>query len=357
MADLREPPTRLTHLVPGAGCASKIGPAQLTQALGRLQIPGDANLLVGLTTGDDAGVYRINDSVTLVQTLDFFTPIVDDPYTYGQIAATNALSDVYAMGGRPLTAMNILCFPIRERDPHELGEILLGGAEKVTEAGAVLVGGHSVDDPAPKFGLSVTGLVDPAHVTTNAGAQPGDLIVLTKPLGTGIVTTAAKFDECPTEALAQACRSMTTLNAGAAEAMREIGIGPNEAIHAATDITGFSLCGHLFHMAKASGIGVEIDNAALPLLPEVERLAAAGNVTGGGRANLAYLADSLHVGPDVSPDRLSVLTDPQTSGGLAIIVRPDAADRLLQALRLRNTLEQRIVGRIVASDIPRVTVR
>ena len=180
-----------------------------------LKIPGDANLLVGLTTGDDAGVYRVTENVALVQTLDFFTPIVDDPYLYGQIAAANSLSDVYAMGGRPLTAMNILCFPIHDRDPRELAEILRGGADKVAEAGVALVGGHSVDDPEPKFGLSVTGLVDPAHITTNAGARPGDLIVLTKPLGTGIVTTAAKFDECDPEVLALACRSMATLNAGA----------------------------------------------------------------------------------------------------------------------------------------------
>lgn len=322
-----------------------------------LKIPGDANLLVGLTTGDDAGVYRVTENVALVQTLDFFTPIVDDPYLYGQIAAANSLSDVYAMGGRPLTAMNILCFPIHDRDPRELAEILRGGADKVAEAGVALVGGHSVDDPEPKFGLSVTGLVDPAHITTNAGAHPGDLIVLTKPLGTGIVTTAAKFDECDPEVLALACRSMATLNAGAAEAMRQIGIGPTEAIHAATDITGFALCGHLFHMAKASGVGMELDSAAIPLLPEVERMAAAGNVTRGGKENQAYLADNLRVGADVPPDRLSALLDPQTSGGLAIIVRADAADALIQALQQQNTLAHHIIGRIVASDMPTLTIR
>lgn len=292
-----------------------------------------------------------------MQTLDFFTPIVDDPYQYGQIAAANSLSDVYAMGGRPLTAMNILCFPIHDRDPGELAEILRGGADKVAEAGVALVGGHSVDDPEPKFGLSVTGLVDPAHITTNAGARPGDLIVLTKPLGTGIVTTAAKFDECPPETLAAACRSMATLNAGAAEAMRQVGIGPEAAVHAATDITGFALCGHLFHMAKASGIGIEIDSPAIPLLPDVERLAAAGNVTRGGKENRAYLAENLRIGPNVSPDRLNALLDPQTSGGLAIVVRESDADRLLQALEAQNTLTQRVIGRIVASDTPTLTIR
>lgn len=322
-----------------------------------LKIPGDANLLVGLTSGDDAGVYRVTENVALVQTLDFFTPIVDDPYLYGQIAAANSLSDVYAMGGRPLTAMNILCFPIHDRDPRELAEILRGGADKVAEAGVALVGGHSVDDPEPKFGLSVTGLIDPAHIATNAGARPGDLIVLTKPLGTGIVTTAAKFDECDPEVLALACRSMATLNAGAAEAMRQVGIGPNEAVHAATDITGFALCGHLFHMAKASGVGIEIDSLAVPLLPDVERMAAAGNVTRGGKENRAYLADNLRVGPNVSPDLLSVLLDPQTSGGLAIVVRPDAVGALLVALKQQNVLVHSVIGRIVASDNPTLTIR
>ena len=325
--------------------------------LRELNIPGDANLLVGLTTGDDAGVYRVTENVALVQTLDFFTPIVDDPYLYGQIAAANSLSDVYAMGGRPLTAMNIVCFPIHDRDPRELIEILRGGADKVAEAGVALVGGHSVDDPEPKFGLSVTGLIDPAHIATNAGARPGDMIVLTKPLGTGIVTTAAKFDDCDPEVLAAACRSMAALNAGAAEAMRQMGIGPTEAIHAATDITGFALCGHLFHMAKASGIGMEIDSAAVPLLPDVERLAAAGNVTRGGKANLAYLADNLRVGSDVPPDRLSVLVDPQTSGGLAIIVRADALAELLLALERQNVPVRSVIGRIVASDTPTLTIR
>ena len=322
-----------------------------------LNIPGDANLLVGLTTGDDAGVYRVTENVALVQTLDFFTPIVDDPYQFGQIAAANSLSDVYAMGGKPLTAMNIVCFPIHDRDPRELAEILRGGADKVAEAGVALVGGHSVDDPEPKFGLSVTGLIDPAHIATNAGARPGDLIVLTKPLGTGIVTTAAKFDECDPEVLALACRSMATLNAGAAEAMRQRGIGPAEAIHAATDITGFALCGHLFHMARASGVGIELDSAAIPLLPDVERMAAAGNVTRGGKANQDYLADNLRVGPNVSPDLLSVLLDPQTSGGLAIVVRADAVADLLLALEKQNVPVHSVIGRIVASDTPMLTIR
>src|SRR5450755_2303455 len=188
-----------------AGCAAKLNPATLEAVLRKLPRQTNPNVLVGFETNDDAGVYLINKDLALVQTVDFFTPIVDDPYLFGQIAATNALSDVYAMGGKPITAMNIVCFPIRERDPQELGEILRGGVDKVAEAGATLVGGHSVDDAEPKFGLSVTGLIDPDHITTNAGAQPGDVIVLTKMIGTGVITTASKFDACDAETLRSAC--------------------------------------------------------------------------------------------------------------------------------------------------------
>lgn len=322
-----------------------------------LPIPADPNLLVGLITGDDAGVYRLTDDLAIVQTVDFFTPIVDDPYLFGAIAAANSLSDVYAMGGRPITVMNILCFPIKERDPNELAAILRGGADKVQEANANLVGGHSVEDPEPKFGLAVTGLVHPQRVTTNAGAQPGDVIVLTKPLGTGIVTTAAKFDEADEETFASAVSSMATLNAGAAEAMRAVGIEPNgDGVHAATDITGFGLLGHLYQMAKASGVGIEINQNALPLLPNVERLAAKNNVTAGGKANLAYVSDALTVAPDVSPIRLAVLADPQTSGGLAICVSESALPRLLEELANQNTLAHSVIGRIVPSASPRLVI-
>lgn len=321
-----------------------------------LKIPTDANLLVGLATGDDAGVYRLTDDLALVQTVDFFTPIVDDPYLFGQIAATNSLSDVYAMGGRPITVLNILCYPIKDRDPHELAEILRGGAEKVAEAGAALVGGHSVEDAEPKFGLAVTGLIDPAHVTTNAGAQPGDVIVLTKPLGTGIVTTAAKFDDCDAATLDAACRSMATLNAGAAAAMRAVGIGPELPVHAATDITGFGLLGHLYHLAKASGIGLELDSAAIPALPNAEALAERGNVTRGDRDNKSYLGALLTVRPTVAPARLSLLLDPQTSGGLAICVAEEAAPRLLNALAENGVATRAVIGRVIASATPTITV-
>ena len=298
----------------------------------------------------------MTDDLALVQTLDFFTPIVDDPYLFGQIAAANSLSDVYAMGGKPVTVMNILCYPIATRPIEELAEILRGGADKVAESGAALVGGHSVEDPEPKFGLSVTGLIEPSRITTNAGAQPGDVIVLTKPLGTGIITTAAKFDEAAPDTLRRACESMATLNRGAANAMRHAGIGPDKAIHACTDITGFGLLGHLWQLARASGVGLELDSLALPALPDIEALIAAKNVTRGDRDNRAYLGEHLLVNADVLPWRLSLMLDPQTSGGLAICVRPDALEALLAALRDENTLAQAIIGRVVPSPTPTARV-
>jgi selenide,water dikinase len=321
-----------------------------------LTIPADPNLLVGMTTGDDAGIYRLNDHMALVQTVDFFTPIVDDPYWFGQIAAANSLSDVYAMGGRPITVMNILCYPINDRDPHELAAILRGGADKVAEAGAALVGGHSVEDPEPKFGLSVTGIVDPAHVTTNAGARTGDVIVLTKPLGTGIITTANKFDECDPTTLDAAMESMALLNAGAADAMRAVGIGPDQPVHAATDVTGFGLLGHLYQLAKASGVGLVINSAALPALPRAEELAAAGNITRGDRDNRAYLGAHLRIEGDVPPTRINLMLDPQTSGGLAIFVAEKDAARLLDELAARNVATRAVIGRAVSSEAPTITI-
>lgn len=312
-------------------------------------------MLVGLATGDDAGVYRLSETLALVQTVDFFTPVVDDPYMYGKIAAANSLSDVYAMGGKPLTAMNILCYPIRDRDPRELADILRGGVEKVTEAGAALLGGHSVEDPEPKFGLSVTGLIDPQHVATNAGAQPGDVLVLTKPIGTGIVTTAAKFDVCDAATLETACRSMSTLNAGAAEAMRALGIGPELPIHAATDITGFGLLGHLYHLAKASNVALEIHSAAIPYLPGAEALAES-NVTRGGKDNDIYLAEAASFSPEISTACRNLLLDPQTSGGLAICVAADAVSRLLSELETHGVITRAVIGRVLLASTPAISI-
>lgn len=283
----------------------------------------DPNVLVGMDTSDDAGIYRLPDGNALVQTVDFFTPIVDDPYSYGAIAAANALSDVYAMGGKPLTALNILCYPLGAMPAEILRQILMGGYNKVKEAGAVVIGGHSVEDPEPKFGCAVTGIIDPERAITNANARPGDRIVLTKPLGTGIITTAAKFDACPPHALAAAIESMSLLNAQASE------VAVKHGVRAGTDVTGFGLAGHLAHIARASGVTIRVHVSALPLHPEVVRLAAEGQVTGGARKNREWLSDILRFDGDLPPWAEEIVLDPQTSGGLALCASAEVAGRLV----------------------------
>jgi selenide,water dikinase len=259
------------------------------------------------------------------------------------------------MGGRPITVMNIVCFPISTRDVNELAAILRGGAEKIAESGAALVGGHSVDDPEPKYGLSVTGLIDPKHITTNAGAKPGDSLVLTKPLGTGIITTAAKYDGCDQEMLNVACACMSSLNAGASRAMNSVGIDA-EGVHAATDITGFGLLGHLYHLAKASGVRLRIDSNAIPILPGADEMAKKGFLTRGENDNWEYLKDFVSLAEGVSPECRSLLLDPQTSGGLAICVSHDRLTELLEALE-RERVETRAVIGNVLSGTPGIDIR
>lgn len=289
-----------------------MGPAQLSEVLRQLPHTTDPNLLVGFETRDDAGVFALSDTQALVQTIDFFTPIVDDPYAYGQIAAANALSDVYAMGGRPLTVLNIACFDPEEAPAEIWAEILRGMHDKTVEAGAIVIGGHSVEDKMPKFGMSVTGVVDPRTVFANTGAHPGDRIYLTKPLGTGIVTTAAKFDEASDEEISQAIASMATLNREACE------LGLRHGVRCATDITGFGLAGHLFNIARGSGVSIEIDSKSLPTLLGVDRLIALGNTTAGAKKNAAFLGEALTFAPKVDDFLREVILDPQTSGGLAL---------------------------------------
>ncbi len=300
----------------------------------------DPRLLVGTSTADDAGVYLLDDNTALILTVDFFTPVVDDPYTFGLIAAANALSDVYAMGGRPLSALNIVAFPACELDGDTLPAILRGGYDKVTEAGAVIAGGHTIDDPQPKYGLSVTGIVHPQKIWTNAGARPGDALVLTKPLGTGILVTAAKADMFPA-GVAAAVENMATLNAKAAAAAAGF------PIHACTDVTGFGLLGHLFEMAGAAGVRAEIDSAALPLLPDAAEAAAMGFVPGGAYRNRDYLtavsfADSVPV-----PVR-DLCFDPQTSGGLLFALPSAEAGALVAALRHAGVRQAAVIGHILA---------
>lgn len=306
-------------------------------------------VLVGFETSDDAGVYLIDDERVLIQTVDFFTPIVDDPYEYGQIAAANSLSDVYAMGGVPITALNIVGFPMGQYPNEWLERILTGGCEKVAESGAALLGGHTVQNPEIMFGLSVTGIAPRAHVTANRGARPGDELVLTKALGTGIVAQALKRDEVQPEHLAAATRSMKTLNAAAARAMVACGA------HAATDVTGFGLLGHLFEMLSASEVGAELDVTAVPVLPGALDYAAHEITTGGGRNNRVYLSERVRVTGEVSAALQAVLYDPQTSGGLLIAVAPERTRELLQRLADEGVEYRAVIGRITAEH-PEVTV-
>jgi selenide, water dikinase len=301
----------------------------------------DDRVLVDFRTADDAGVFRWACGPALVQTVDFFTPIVDDPYVYGQIAAANAVSDVYAMGGRPLTALAIAAFPKDGVEAGTIRDIFRGGYDKLREAGVSLLGGHTVQDPEIKFGYAITGAIDPDRVLSNAGARAGDILFLTKPLGTGIVGTAIKFDRVEPALAEAAVRSMRTLNRAAAEALQALRAG---AVHACTDVTGFGLIGHATEIARASGVTVAIDAGAVPVFDGV--LAIAGpNRSGGLGSNLEHFGGGVRVSAGVDADREALLYDPQTSGGLLIAARHDAADQVEGALRKAGVLVSRI-GRV-----------
>jgi selenide, water dikinase len=315
-----------------------------------LPLEKDPNLLVGRETSDDAGVYRIREDLALIQTLDFFTPIVNDPFSFGQIAAVNALSDIYAMGGRPLTAMNIVCFPKKTMDKSVLKEILKGGLQKIHEAGALLVGGHSVEDLELKYGLSVTGVVHPDKVTTNAGARPGDRLILTKPIGTGIIATALKGKSASPEAEAAMIEVMVELNKAGAEAMQEIGV------HACTDITGFGLLGHALEMAVASQCGLLIFANQVPIIPQAYEYAQMGLVPGGTHANRNYCRHSLEVDSGIPPYLLDILSDAQTSGGLLIAVPAEKDRPLLELLKEKGLSMAALIGEVVPQPQGTITV-
>jgi selenide,water dikinase len=306
-----------------------------------LPIPKDPKVLVGLDTSDDAGVYQLNDEVALVQTVDFFTPIVDDPFTFGQIAVANALSDVYAMGGTPLTGMNLVAFPIKTLSLSILKEILLGGLSKMKEAEVALVGGHSIEDPEIKYGLAVTGLVHPKKILTNAKAKVGDKLVLTKALGTGIVATALKGQMASEEAVRKIVESMVTLNRTASEWMIKMGA------HACTDITGFSFLGHALEMATASQVGMVIQSNTIPFFPEAMDYAKLGLVPGGANSNRQFFSCKVEVPSNMPELLLDILYDPQTSGGLLISLPSDQAERLVLTLKKEGQLHSSIVGEVV----------
>ena len=301
--------------------------------------------MVGYDLFADAAVYRLSDDLALVQTLDFFTPVVDDPYLFGQIAAANALSDVYAMGARPLTALNIVCFPSRVLGPEILAAILRGGADKVQEAGALVVGGHSVEDKEPKYGLAVTGIVHPDCLVTNSGARPGDVLVLTKPIGTGLVLMAAKADMLASGELEAAVMSMCALNRAAAEAMLAT------EVHAATDITGFGLLGHARELALASKVSLEISFSKVPVLRGALQAAAMGLVPAGTYANRDYVQPGMMVLNDqaVGERELDALCDPQTSGGLLMAAAPERERKLLAELASRDVAAA-VIGRVLAGE-------
>lgn len=302
----------------------------------------DPNVLVGPETSDDAAVYRLSDDLALVLTVDYFTPIVDDPYAFGQIAAANALSDVYAMGGRPIAMLSIVGFPKDKLPLGLLGEILKGGAEKGREAGVSVVGGHSIDDAEPKVGYAVVGLVHPARVWKNVGARPGDALVLTKPIGTGIISTAIKKGAAPETAVTAAVRTMATLNRAAAEAVSEV------LAHAVTDVTGFGLLGHLAEMTMGSGVRARLTASRIPLLPDVVRLAEAGHVPGGTKRNLRFSATVTRWDAAIAEPLRAVLADAQTSGGL-LVSTPDAR-ALLAALERAGVGGGSQIGEVVAAD-------
>ena len=297
-------------------------------------------MLVGTATGDDAGVYRLGDDTALVLTVDFFPPIVDDPFSFGAIAVANSLSDIYAMGGKPLLGLNIVGFPV-ELPKEILGEVLKGGYAKAQEAGCIIIGGHTVDDREPKYGMAAVGLVEPGKQITNAGARPGDSLVLTKPLGTGIITTAGKQGVVPAEVLDEAVKVMSTLNRGASEAMVEVGV------NACTDVTGFGLIGHLHSMMKESHTGCRLHLSDIPVLPGTRDLLVQGVAPGGTHRNLDGVGSHVRWHQEISQDSRLLMCDAQTSGGLLISVAADRVDRLLAEMEAKGVPGSRVIGKVL----------
>ena len=341
----------LTTLVENAGCASKISQEDLKRALSGLPRIRDRRVLVSSETCDDAGVYRLTPRTALVQSVDVFTPVVDDPYAFGEIAAANSVSDIYAMGGRPLTALSIIAFPIESLSPRVMNRMLQGGVAKLREAGVALLGGHSIKDREIKLGFAVTGVVDPRRMTVNAKARPGDILILTKPLGTGTLSFARQIGRAPADGLAAAELSMRTLNRAAAELMTGAGVTT------ATDITGFGLAGHLSEMAVQSGVGIEVFGAALPVFPGVLELIRADVVSGAIERNREYASRFVKRARSVGSELETLLYDPQTSGGLLMAVRKTKAAALLAALHRKGVRDAAVIGRVLRKGRPLLALR
>ena len=350
---------RLTSLSPGAGCACKLPLAKLEALFATMAVPDEhgvpalgpaaGDLLIGALEGDDAAVLRLDDEHALVLTTDFFTPIVDDPYDWGRVAAANALSDVYAMGGRPVFAVNLAAWPGDGLDLALLGQVLRGGAQVAAQAGCFVAGGHTIDDPVPKYGLAVVGLAHPDRLMTIDRAAPGDQLILTKAVGTGVVATALKRGAAPEAALAAAVASMTLLNAGASQAALAAGV------RAATDVTGFGLLGHLHRMLAASGVSARLTASAVPLLPGAAELAAAGYVSGGTRANTDRMRGVTTLDAAIPAELAVLLHDAQTSGGLLLATPPAAAPALLGELRAQG-LPAALIGEVLAGETGHIEV-
>ena len=331
---------KLTEFSKSAGCAAKIGPGILAEVVGRLPAAKDDRLMVGVETADDAAVYRVSDEVALIQTVDFFPPMVDDPFTFGQIAAANALSDVYAMGGEPRLALNVVAFP-NCLGAEVLGEILAGGASKVKEAGAVLAGGHSINDEEPKYGLCVSGFVKPDRIWKNGGARTGDVLLLTKPLGVGLINTAVKAGMASEEAERKAVESMSCLNKMAMEALRDV------EVHSCTDVTGFGLTGHALETARASGKSLVIETDKLEVLPDALFYASMGLVPEGTYRNKAFNKKDVRLEEQVDETMEDLVFDPQTSGGLLVsLKREDAENVLVRLAEAGYPLKAGIVGAV-----------
>lgn len=348
--ELDEKDIKLTRYTHGLGCACKLRPQALETVLQNLPVSADPAVLVGAETADDAAVYQINDKTTIVQTVDFFTPIVDDPYWFGAISAANSLSDVYAMGARPLFALNIVGFPSNRLPLWVLERILLGAADKAAEAGISIIGGHTVDDTEPKFGLAVTGIAHPQQVVRNSTAQPGDVLILTKPLGFGILTTAAKRGLAKENEVMEAMQLMAALNKNAAEAMLSVGA------NACTDVTGFGLLGHLHEMTAGSGMDASLSASDVPILASARRLAGADVIPGGTRDNLAYVGPYIDFAPSLNEAQQLLLADAQTSGGLLISLPKERVEELLAALQSRGVQNAALIGHITGPGNGRIQV-
>ncbi|OGD27290.1 MAG: selenide, water dikinase SelD [Candidatus Aminicenantes bacterium RBG_19FT_COMBO_65_30] len=341
----------MTTLVENAGCASKIGQEDLKRALAGLPRVFDPRVLVSSDTCDDAGVYKLTPNTALVQSVDVFTPVVDDPYAFGEIAAANSVSDIYAMGGNPLTALSIVAFPIDKLSPRIMNRMLQGGVDKLREAGVAVLGGHSIKDREIKFGFAVTGLVHPDKMTVNSKAEPGDVLILTKPIGTGTLSFARQIGRAPAEGLAEAELSMRALNRAAAEAMSAAGVTT------ATDITGFGLAGHLGEIAAQSGVEVEVYGEAIPVFTGVMDLIREGVISGAVERNREYASAFVKREKGAGEELETLLYDPQTSGGLLIAVRKSKAPALLAALHKRGVSAAAVIGRVSRKGAARIVLR